>query len=87
MSGNIFIDAQEVANELGTSKAYAYKLIKRLNEEMKASGFITVQGKINGGADKKLDQERINHVYNSRKKKAIRLYIKYGLKAHQQLES
>lgn len=47
MSGNIFIDAQEVANELGTSKAYAYKLIKRLNEEMKASGFITVQGKIN----------------------------------------
>lgn len=51
MSGNIFIDAQEVANELGTSKAYAYKLIKRLNEEMKASGFITVQSKINGGAE------------------------------------
>ena len=25
MNGNIFIDAQEVANELGTSKAYAYK--------------------------------------------------------------
>lgn len=35
MNGNIFIDAQEVANELGTSKAYAYKLIQKLNEEMK----------------------------------------------------
>lgn len=47
MSGNIFIDAQEVANELGTSKAYAYKLIQKLNEEMKESGFITIQCKIN----------------------------------------
>ena len=47
MNGNIFIDAQEVANELGTSKAYAYKLIQKLNEEMKESGFITIEGKIN----------------------------------------
>ena len=46
MNGNIFIDAQEVANELGTSKAYAYKLIQKLNEEMKESGFITIEGKI-----------------------------------------
>jgi len=44
MNGNIFIDAQEVANELGTSKAYAYKLIQKLNEEMKE---ITIEGKIN----------------------------------------
>ncbi len=47
MSRNMFVDEQEVANELGAYKAYAYKLIIILGEEMKSSGFITVQGKIN----------------------------------------
>lgn len=47
MAKEIFMSAQEVANELGTSKAYAYKLIQKLNEEMNHKGYITIQGKIN----------------------------------------
>ena len=32
---NKFICAEEVAQELSVSKPYAYKLIKRLNDELK----------------------------------------------------
>ena len=38
---NRFICAEEVAQELSVSKPYAYKLIRQLNEELKAKGFIT----------------------------------------------
>lgn len=44
---NKFIRVEEVAQELCVSKPYAYKLIKRLNEELKAQGFITIAGQIN----------------------------------------
>lgn len=43
----LFLNAQEVADELGTSKAYAYKLIQKLNEELETKGYITIQGKVN----------------------------------------
>ena len=39
---NRFICAEEVAQELSVSKPYAYKLIRQLNEELKAKGFIDV---------------------------------------------
>ena len=32
----------EVAKELDVSKPYAYKIIRQLNEELKAKGFITI---------------------------------------------
>ena len=35
---NKFIRAGEVAQELSVSKPYAYKLIRQLNEELKAKG-------------------------------------------------
>lgn len=35
---NRFICAEEVAQELSVSKPYAYKLIRQLNEELKAKG-------------------------------------------------
>lgn len=38
---NKFIKAEEVANELGVSKPYAYKLIRQLNEDLKEKGFPT----------------------------------------------
>ena len=44
---NRFICAEEVAQELSVSKPYAYKLIRQLNEELKAKGFITISGRIN----------------------------------------
>ena len=44
---NKFICAEEVAQELSVSKPYAYKLIRQLNEELKAKGFITISGRVN----------------------------------------
>lgn len=41
------IRVEEVAEELEVSKPYAYKLIRQLNEELKAKGFITVAGRVN----------------------------------------
>ncbi len=43
---NRFICAEEVAQELSVSKPYAYKLIRQLNEELKAKGFITISGRV-----------------------------------------
>lgn len=44
---NKFIRVDEVAKELDVSKPYAYKLIRQLNEESKAKGFITIAGRVN----------------------------------------
>ena len=44
---NRFIRADDVARELDVSKPYAYKLIRQLNEELKARGFVTIAGRVN----------------------------------------
>ena len=44
---NKFIRADEVADELGVSKPYAYKLIRQLNGELRDKGFITIAGRVN----------------------------------------
>ena len=41
-----FISAGEVANELGVSKPYAYKLVKEMNDELKKNGYITIAGRV-----------------------------------------
>lgn len=46
MEGIIFITAAEMAEILGISKPYAYKIIKQLNEELEAKGFITIPGRV-----------------------------------------
>ena len=38
---------EEVAQELDVSVSYAYKVIQKLNGELKAKGFITISGRIN----------------------------------------
>lgn len=38
MAGQIFMRVNEVAEELGVSVPYAYKLIKKMNEELKQTG-------------------------------------------------
>ena len=43
---NKFIRAEEVAEELGISKPYAYKIIRQLNEELQSKGFITISGRV-----------------------------------------
>ena len=46
MQNNFLISAQEVAQQLGVSKATAYKMIRVWNETLKKRGFTTVSGKI-----------------------------------------
>jgi Mn-dependent DtxR family transcriptional regulator len=36
----------DVAEELGVSKSYAYKIVQRLNEELKNMGYLTVSGRV-----------------------------------------
>ena len=47
MEKELFVRAEEVARELGISKPYAYKIIRELNEELKAKGYRTITGRIN----------------------------------------
>ncbi len=42
-----FIRVDEVAAELEVSVAYAYKIMKKLNDELEEKGFITVSGRVN----------------------------------------
>ena len=44
MENKIFMSVQEVADELGVSKSYAYKVVKQLNEELRKLGYLTVSG-------------------------------------------
>ena len=45
-SEQIYMRAQEVADELGVSVAYAYKVIRTLNKELASKGYIIIQGRI-----------------------------------------
>lgn len=42
-----FLRAEDVAEILSISKPYAYKIIRELNEELKAKGYRTITGHIN----------------------------------------
>ena len=42
-----YATAKEVAEALGVSEGKAYGIIRELNTQLKAAGYITVQGKVN----------------------------------------
>ena len=46
MAEQIFMRADEVASELGVSKPYAYKLIKRMNEKLAETDCVIISGRI-----------------------------------------
>ena len=46
MSNNNFMDATAVAEYMCVSVPTAYKIIKKLNDELEAQGYITISGKI-----------------------------------------
>lgn len=46
MAATMFMRVEEVAEEMGVSVPYAYKLIRKLNKELKATGCITIAGRI-----------------------------------------
>lgn len=41
----IFIRADEVRDTMGVSRAYAYKVIKQLNDELESKGYMVVNGR------------------------------------------
>ena len=47
MQRTAFMTVAEVAETLGISKSHAYKIVHRLNQELKDKGFITIAGRIN----------------------------------------
>ncbi len=47
MEGTSFMRVDEVAQELGISKSYAYKIVQKLNAELKEKGFMTISGRVN----------------------------------------
>ena len=44
--GSAFLTASEAAKLLHISTSHAYKVIHRLNQELKAQGFLTIAGRI-----------------------------------------
>ena len=46
MRTELFVTAGEVAQELGVSKPFAYKLVRQMNEELEKQGFITIAGRV-----------------------------------------
>ena len=38
---------EEVAEELGISKSHAYKVIHKLNAELREKGYLTISGRVN----------------------------------------
>ena len=54
MSNKMFMRVEDVAEEMGVSVSYAYKLIRKLNKELQSTGCITIPGRI----DRKFFQEK-----------------------------
>lgn len=46
MSEKMFMRVEEVAEEMGVSVSYAYKLIRKLNKELRETGCHTIAGRI-----------------------------------------
>lgn len=47
MAEQSFMRVEEVAQELGVSKSYAYKIVQKLNQELKEKGYPTISGRVN----------------------------------------
>ncbi len=47
MTNKTYLSPQEVAEMLGVSVSTAYKIMRRLNKELAAQGYMTVSGRVN----------------------------------------
>lgn len=47
MEDQSFMRVDDVAKELGVSKSYAYKIVQKLNAELRSRGYLTISGRIN----------------------------------------
>ena len=55
---SVFIGMDEVRDVLNVSQAEAYRVIKRLNDELAEKGYLTVRGRTN----RKYLEDRLYHV-------------------------
>ena len=46
MASNNFMCVDDVAEELGISKSYAYKIVRKLNDELEQKNIITISGRV-----------------------------------------
>jgi transposase len=46
MEQKIFYTAEEVAEMFGISRSHAYKMIREMNTELAAQGYLTFSGKV-----------------------------------------
>ena len=46
MEKSRFITAEEMAKDLCVSKAHAYKVIRQMNDELSARGYLTIAGRV-----------------------------------------
>lgn len=46
MNEKIYYSANEIATMLGISMGKAYKILREMNEELSAKGFLTISGKV-----------------------------------------
>ena len=46
MKDTMFIRVDEIANDLDVSKTQAYKLMREMNAELRAKGYMTVAGRV-----------------------------------------
>jgi len=53
---------EDVAAELSVSKSYAYKIVQKLNAELKIMGYLTIAGRIN----KQYFTEKLCYIKNER---------------------
>ncbi len=47
MGSASFMKVDEVAQELGVSKSYAYKIVQKLNAELAEKGYVVISGRVN----------------------------------------
>ena len=62
---NRFIRADDVAQELNVSKPYAYKLIRKLNEELKERDLLRLRGVLTASIFMKGSTEQERRVNNA----------------------
>ena len=55
MENTSFMRVEEVAQELGISKSYAYKIVQKLNEELKSKGFSVFSSELDESARRLCD--------------------------------
>lgn len=46
MKSPIYYNAKDIVEMLDVSKATAYSIIRKLNDELEAEGYLTLQGKV-----------------------------------------